>query len=110
MTTLFFFSSSWCTGITHISEDSSEIAFLLVENYQLTASVGPRDRLGIFGTQLILRDLLFISLLALATAVLGNGEEKSEVNVEVGCWTMGPAVVGRVWSYSMAWRANNIPA
>ena len=31
-----------CTGITHISEDSSEIAFLLVENYQLTAPVGLR--------------------------------------------------------------------
>ncbi|KAK4634122.1 hypothetical protein CLAFUW4_01195 [Fulvia fulva] len=27
-----------CTGITHISEDSSEIAFLLVENYQQTVS------------------------------------------------------------------------
>ena len=33
---------SECTGSTHISEDSSEIAFLLVENYQLTASVGLR--------------------------------------------------------------------
>ena len=33
---------SQCTGSTLISEDSSEIAFLLVENYQLTASVGLR--------------------------------------------------------------------
>ncbi len=31
-----------CKGSTHISEDSSEIAFLLVENYQLTAPVGLR--------------------------------------------------------------------
>jgi hypothetical protein len=35
---LFFFSSpSECRGFTRISEDSSEIAFLLVENYTLTA-------------------------------------------------------------------------
>ena len=47
---LLFDAASECKGITHISEDSSEIAFLLVENYQLTASVGPRDRQGIFGT------------------------------------------------------------
>jgi hypothetical protein len=39
---LFLSSSSECTGITRISEDSSEIAFLLVENYQLTAPVGLR--------------------------------------------------------------------
>ena len=31
-----------CTGITYINEDSSEITFLLVENYQLTALFGPR--------------------------------------------------------------------
>jgi hypothetical protein len=31
-----------CTGFTYISEDSSEITFLLVENYQLTALVGLR--------------------------------------------------------------------
>lgn len=35
---LFFFSSpSQCRGFTCISEDSSEITFLLVENYNLTA-------------------------------------------------------------------------
>ena len=33
---------SQCTGFTYISEDSSEITFLLVENYQLTALVGLR--------------------------------------------------------------------
>lgn len=37
-----FFSSFWklslCSGITHIREDSSEIVFLLVENFNLTAS------------------------------------------------------------------------
>ncbi len=38
----FLSSSSRCKGSTHISEDSSEIAFLLVENYQLTAPVGLR--------------------------------------------------------------------
>lgn len=31
------FSPSLCRGITCISEDSSEIMFLLVENYNLTA-------------------------------------------------------------------------
>lgn len=41
--TLFLFSLSQCTGVTSISEDSSEISFLLVENYNyLTASVGLR--------------------------------------------------------------------
>lgn len=30
-------SSSLCSGITHISEDSSEIVYLLVENFNLTA-------------------------------------------------------------------------
>lgn len=38
----FLFSLSQCKGITRISEDSSEIVFLLVENYQLTARVGLR--------------------------------------------------------------------
>jgi len=38
---LFSFSSpSKCRGFTCISEDSSEITFLLVENYNLTAPVG----------------------------------------------------------------------
>ena len=37
-----FCSPSQCTGFTYISEDSSEITFLLVENYQLTALVGLR--------------------------------------------------------------------
>ena len=39
---LLFRNASECKGSTHISEDSSEIAFLLVENYQLTTSVGLR--------------------------------------------------------------------
>ena len=29
-------------GFTYISEDSSEITFLLVENYYLTTPIGPR--------------------------------------------------------------------
>ena len=33
---------SQCKGFTYISEDSSEITFLLVENYQLTAPIGLR--------------------------------------------------------------------
>jgi len=41
-------NSSECKGIKRISEDSSEIVFLLVENYQLTAFVG-FGRRGIFG-------------------------------------------------------------
>jgi len=41
---------SQCKGFTRISEDSSEIVFLLVENYQLTAPFGA-SRMGIFGTQ-----------------------------------------------------------
>lgn len=35
-------SSSKCKGFTRISEDSSEIAFLLVENYTMTAHSGLR--------------------------------------------------------------------
>jgi len=37
-----FFSPSRCRGFTCISEDSSEITFLLVENYNLTAPSWPR--------------------------------------------------------------------
>lgn len=36
-------------GFTRISEDSSEIAFLLVENYNYDHSCWPSGRLGIFG-------------------------------------------------------------
>ncbi len=35
-------------GFTHISEDSSEIAFLLVENYNYDRFSWSSDRLGIF--------------------------------------------------------------
>ena len=37
-----FFSSFECTGFKYTSEDSSEVTFLLVENYQLTTPVGLR--------------------------------------------------------------------
>ncbi len=37
-------------GFTHNSEDSSEFAFLLVENYTMTALSLPRAKKGIFGT------------------------------------------------------------
>ncbi|KAI7197795.1 hypothetical protein KC363_g105 [Hortaea werneckii] len=43
-TALAAYSSHPCKGFTHISEDSSEIAFLLVENYQLTASSSGNSR------------------------------------------------------------------
>ena len=36
-------------GHTRISEDSSEIAFLLVENYNYDRSLWSSDRMGIFG-------------------------------------------------------------
>ena len=45
-------SSSQCKGFTRISEDSSEIAFLLVENYTKTAHSVSSDRNGFFGPQL----------------------------------------------------------
>jgi hypothetical protein len=38
-------------GFTHISEDSSEIAFLLVENYNHDRSKCASVCLGIFGTK-----------------------------------------------------------
>ena len=37
-------------GFTSISEDSSEISFLLVENYNYDHSLWSSDRMGIFGT------------------------------------------------------------
>ena len=40
-------------GFTHISEDSSEIAFLLVENYNHDRFTWSSDRVGIFGPVLI---------------------------------------------------------
>lgn len=43
------FSSSKCKGFTSISEDSSEISFLLVENYNYDHSLWSSDRMGIFG-------------------------------------------------------------
>ena len=42
-------SSSKCKGFTSISEDSSEISFLLVENYNYDHSLWSSDRMGIFG-------------------------------------------------------------
>ena len=39
-----FLSPSGCKGSKRISEDSSEIAFLLVENYSMTALSGLRIR------------------------------------------------------------------
>ena len=46
-------------GFTSISEDSSEISFLLVENYNYDHSLWSSDRMGIFGTS-----HLFIALLS----------------------------------------------
>ena len=42
-------SLSKCKGFTSISEDSSEISFLLVENYNYDHSLWSSDRMGIFG-------------------------------------------------------------
>ena len=41
-------STSQCTGFTSSSEDSSELWFLLVENYNYDRSCWSSDRLGIF--------------------------------------------------------------
>lgn len=38
-------------GLTSISEDSSEISFLLVENYNYDHSIWSSDRMGIFGLE-----------------------------------------------------------
>ena len=42
-------SLSKCMGFMSISEDSSEISFLLVENYNYDHSLWSSDRMGIFG-------------------------------------------------------------
>ncbi|TKA51951.1 hypothetical protein B0A55_12789, partial [Friedmanniomyces simplex] len=65
-----------CTGITHISEDSSEIAFLLVENYQLTALVGVR-----FGEEFLNQHHLFISRPRLNREVLEKSERMAAAAV-----------------------------
>ena len=61
-----FLSLSKCKGFTSISEDSSEISFLLVENYNYDHSLWSSDRMGIFGQYIALafwQDFIF-SLLA----------------------------------------------
>jgi hypothetical protein len=60
-----------CTGSTLTSEDSSEVAFLLVENYQLTASVGLRIGREFLATT----SYLFISPFGSSLRVLESGEE-----------------------------------
>ena len=57
----FFFSPSpsKCMGLTSISEDSSEISFLLVENYNYDHSLWSSDRMGIFGPKSVLERLSF---------------------------------------------------
>ena len=47
-------SLSKCKGFTSISEDSSEISFLLVENYNYDHSLWSSDRMGIFGQHVAL--------------------------------------------------------
>lgn len=46
--------ASKCSGFTLTSEDSSEVAFLLVENYNYDRSSWPSGRLGIFDTPRVL--------------------------------------------------------
>ena len=82
-----FFWVSKCTGFTYISEDSSEITFLLVENYQLTALVGLRIGKEFLDNPQSLRDTLFISLASLDREALekrlSNGLAKACVGKRV---------------------------
>lgn len=58
-----FSQPSKCSGLTLVSEDSSETAFLLVENYNYDRFCWPSGRQGIFGKPLrvhMLVRLLFI--------------------------------------------------
>ena len=71
---LLLFSLSQCKGSTLTSEDSSEVAFLLVENYQLTASVGLRIGREYLDT-LLLSQQLFISF-ARSCVMRAPGEEQ----------------------------------
>lgn len=50
---------SKCSGFTLTSEDSSEVAFLLVENYNYDCSSWPSGRLGIFEPNSV-RCVLFV--------------------------------------------------
>jgi hypothetical protein len=54
-------------GVTLTSEDSSEVAFLLVENYNYDCSCWSSDRQGIFAIPMSLTSyfLLFIDLYSL---------------------------------------------
>ena len=77
----FFFSSpSKCTGFTRISEDSSEIAFLLVENYIPDRSQSASAGWGIFGNpqSFLGLEIFFIfssSFNAYGSLSRGRGEE-----------------------------------
>lgn len=68
---LSFLLQSQCTGFTLASEISIEAAFLLVENYQLTAPVGPR--IGRESLETIVFVMPFI--VEPASQALGFGEE-----------------------------------
>jgi hypothetical protein len=48
---LLLFFPSWCTGFKRYSEDSSEYAFLLVENYTFDYSIWASAWMGIFVTR-----------------------------------------------------------
>jgi hypothetical protein len=54
------------TGFKFTSEDSSEVTFLLVENYNYDCSSWPSGRLGIFDTYCGLQLLLFIDFCGFA--------------------------------------------
>jgi hypothetical protein len=68
-----FLPASECKGIKCISEDSSEIIFLLVENYQLTAPVGLSKKIA--NRESLEPSLLFFSLTLLP--LLQDVEEES---------------------------------
>jgi len=61
--------TSCSKGITYISEDSSEITFLLVENYNYDCSCWSSDRQGIFDRNMSFVTPLFIAVRALSTQV-----------------------------------------
>ena len=64
-------------GFTHISEDSSEIAFLLVENYNHDHSRLASAGLGIFGTKTSSRLETFIMLFFIASGLLWADVKKN---------------------------------
>lgn len=97
---LFFFSPSKCRGFTCISEDSSEITFLLVENYIPDRSQLASAGWGIFGKKITSRqEIYFLSFIA--NVCLSSVARKD------GLGTRGGLVDGWVWMGGRAGLAAN---